>query len=180
QEGTAGAQRYVVHPIVETLLGRDIGGIYPRLLFHEGTVEAVTEQQDGKAEEEKEHLVTSILIWRRPCAELRWPEVQITPQLSAGGGLQDTSLWSRTGRAPGATRCCADSRWSCVACCIRTVRSRSRSRCRSWAAPRVPSRVRRPGSGRGPRRASRARWAGAVCQAPGAILPLPRRPVVAP
>src|SRR5690606_5448431 len=28
--------------------------------------------------------VTSILIWRRPCAELRWPEVQITPQLSAG------------------------------------------------------------------------------------------------
>src|SRR5690554_3835908 len=52
QEGTAGAQRYVVHPIVETLLGRDIGGIYPGLLFHEGTVEAVTKQQDGKAEEE--------------------------------------------------------------------------------------------------------------------------------
>src|SRR5690554_1651488 len=85
QKGPAGTQRYVVHPIVETLLGRDIGGIYPRLLFHKGTVEAVTEQQDGKAEEEQEHLVTSILIWRRPCAELRWPEVQITPQLSAGG-----------------------------------------------------------------------------------------------
>src|SRR5690606_29892088 len=101
QEGTAGAQRYVVHPIVETLLGRDIGGIYPRLLFHEGTVEAVTEQQDGKAEEEKEHLVTSILIWRRPCAELRWPEVQITPQLSAGGVYRILAY----GRGQDARRC---------------------------------------------------------------------------
>src|SRR5690606_15763198 len=52
QEGTARSQWYVVHPIVETLLGSDIGGVYPGLLFHEGTVEAVTEQQDGKAEEE--------------------------------------------------------------------------------------------------------------------------------
>src|SRR5690606_27641503 len=52
EKGAARPQWYVVDPCEETLLGSDIGRIYPRLLFHEGTVEAVTEQQDGKAEEE--------------------------------------------------------------------------------------------------------------------------------
>src|SRR5690606_380844 len=59
----------IVHPVVQALLGRCSGGVYAGLFLDEGAVEPVTEQQYGKASEEDEHGMTSLLLSGTCCSQ---------------------------------------------------------------------------------------------------------------